>query len=142
MHYINAVADHPPQSCLFPGAQGWKGDKDVNVFGGIRNTTNLLGQWVKQGGDLSDPVASEALKFLIHFLGDMHMPFHLVGREQGANTVPVKWSGEEVSKCFSFCHGLFVGYTAGIENLWNRVAPNVGCRCRREGHEKHPRKME
>jgi len=112
MHYINAIADHPPKPCLFPGAQGWDGDEDVNVLGAIRNTTNLLGRWVKQGSDLSDSVASEALKFLIHFVGDMHMPFHLVARGEGATTVFVKWSGERVSKCFFFFrHGLFVGGT-------------------------------
>ena len=96
LHYANAVADHPPQLCLFPGAKGWEGNEDVNVLGGIRNTTNLLGQWVQQGSDLSDPVASEALKFLIHFVGDLHMPFHLVSRERGANDVYVKWSGKKV----------------------------------------------
>ena len=98
LHFVNAVDDHPPQLCLFPGARGWLGKKDANVLGGIRNTTNLLGQWVEQGSDLSDPVASEALKFLIHFVGDMHMPFHSVGREQGGNSVYVAWSGERVRK--------------------------------------------
>jgi len=95
LHYVNAVADHPPQLCLFPGAKGWEGDKDANVLGGIRNTTDLLSQWVEKGRDLSDPVAGDALKFLIHFVGDMHMPFHLVGREQGANLVYVKWSNQK-----------------------------------------------
>ena len=96
LHYVNAVADHPPQLCLFPGAKGWEGDQDANVLGAIRNTTNLLSQWVEQGSDLSDPVASEALKFLIHFVGDLHMPFHLVAREEGANLVHVKWSNRKV----------------------------------------------
>ena len=96
LHYVNAIADHPPQLCLFPGAKGWEGEKDVNVLGGIRNTTNLLAQWVNQGSDLSDPVASEALKFLIHFLGDLHMPLHLAGRAKGGNGVYVKWAGKKV----------------------------------------------
>jgi len=95
IHYVNAVADHPPQLCLFPGAKGWEGAKNVNVLGGVRNTTDLLSQWVGQGSDVSDPVASEALKFLIHFAGDMHMPFHLVARERGANDVWVKWSNKK-----------------------------------------------
>ena len=101
MHYVNAVADHPPQLCLFPGAKGWEGVPDVNVLGGIRNTTDLLSQWVAQGSDLSDPIASEALKFLVHFVGDLHQPFHLVSREQGANDVYVKWSNRKSRKCLS-----------------------------------------
>lgn len=98
LHYANAVADHPPQLCLFPGAKGWEGNKNANVLGAIRNTTDLLSQWVNQGSDPSDPVASEALKFLVHFVGDLHMPFHLVSRERGANDVYVKWSHRKVRK--------------------------------------------
>jgi hypothetical protein len=102
MHYVNAVADHPPQLCTFPGAKGWEGAKDVNVLGAIRNTTNLLGQWVEKGSDLDDPVASEALKFLIHFVGDLHQPFHTVARARGANDVYVKWDGKKSRTCSSF----------------------------------------
>ena len=98
IHYVNAVADHPPQLCVFPGAKGWEGAENVNVLGGIRNTTDLLGQWVQQGRHLEDPVANEALRFLIHFVGDMHMPFHLVARERGANDVYVKWTGKKSSE--------------------------------------------
>lgn len=98
LHFANAVADHPPQLCLFPGDEGWKGAKGANVLGGIRNTTNLLGQWVQHGSDPSDPVSSESLKFLIHFLGDIHMPLHLTGRERGGNDVRVMWGEKEVRK--------------------------------------------
>jgi len=96
LHYVNAVADHPPQLCLFPGAKGWEGQQDMNVLGAIRNNTDFLRQWVDQGSDPSDPVAGEALKFLIHFVGDLHMPFHLVARARGANDVYVRWSGKKV----------------------------------------------
>jgi len=30
-------------------------------------------------------VANEALKFLIHFMGDVHQPLHLTGRDRGGN---------------------------------------------------------
>ena len=104
LHYANAEADYPPEHCLFPGATGWKGSKGGNILAGIRNTTDLLDQWVQEGSDPSDPVASEALKFLIHFAGDVHQPFHLVGRERGANGVDVKWENRQVSKylCLQF----------------------------------------
>ena len=99
LHFANAIGDHPPQVCLFPGPKGWVGEKNINILGGIRNTTNLLTKWVDQGSDLSDPIASEALKFLIHFLGDLHMPFHSTGRAKGGNGLFVGWGGEKVRKC-------------------------------------------
>lgn len=101
LHYVNPVADHPPQLCPFPGNKGWEGGKDANVLAAIRNTTDLLGQWVQQGSDPSDPVASEALKFLIHFAGDLHMPFHLTGRGRGANDFHVRFGGRKVSEYLS-----------------------------------------
>lgn len=100
LHYANAVADHPPQLCQFPGAKGWEGKKDINVLGGIRNTTNLLTRWVEEGSDPEDPVANEALKFLIHFAGDLHQPFHLVSRARGANDVYVRWGKKKARKYF------------------------------------------
>ena len=114
LHYVNPVADHPPQLCVFPGAKGWEGKKGANVLAAIRNTTDLLGKWVQQGGDLSDPVASEALKFLIHFVGDAHQPLHLTGRERGANDVHVQWGKKKVSECLSRC---FWDHTGDTEPL-------------------------
>jgi len=98
MHYVNPIADHPPQLCLFPGAKGWDGVKNINILGAIRNTTDLLDQWVEQGSDPGNRVASEALKFLIHFVGDMHMPFHLTARGKGGNGFYVSWAGRRVRK--------------------------------------------
>jgi len=98
LHYVNAVADHPPQLCQFPSAKGWEGKKDIHILGAIRNNTDILNSWVHQGSDPSDETASDALKFLIHFVGDLHMPFHLVGRERGANGVQVSWGKRKVSK--------------------------------------------
>jgi hypothetical protein len=102
LHYVNPIADHPPQLCLFPGAKGWDGNKGANILGAIRNTTNILNEWAQGSGAAGDAAASEALKFLIHFVGDLHMPFHLTGREQGANGVRVQWGTRKVSECPSF----------------------------------------
>ncbi|KDR72510.1 hypothetical protein GALMADRAFT_101616 [Galerina marginata CBS 339.88] len=87
LHYVGALDDHPSQSCAFPGGRGWAGSAGVNVLDGIKNTTSLLEDWVNH--DASDAVASEALKFLIHFVGDMHQPLHLTGRDRGGNSVKV-----------------------------------------------------
>jgi len=91
MHYVNALVDNPPKVCAFPSKQGWEGTPNVNVLGAVRNNTNLLGGWVQDGGKPGDALASDALKFLIHFVGDMHQPLHTVARLQGANKIDVKW---------------------------------------------------
>jgi hypothetical protein len=41
-----------------------------------------------------------ALKFLVHFVGDLHQPFHALGVGRGGNDVPVSIFGEEY--CGSF----------------------------------------
>ncbi|KAF9027594.1 phospholipase C/P1 nuclease [Hymenopellis radicata] len=106
LHYVGAVADHPSQLCLFPGAKGW--EKDANVLTGIRNTTNLLGDWVeaeKSGAGGDHDMANEALKFLVHFLGDLHQPLHLTGRDRGGN-------GDKV---------LFGGRSTNLHSLWDSL---------------------
>ena len=75
-HYVGGLNDWPPSTCIF-GEDGWEGKDGVNVLGGIANTT----QWLKDGKS----GAGEAVKFLIHFLGDLHMPLHLTARERGGN---------------------------------------------------------
>ena len=102
MHYVNPDADYPPKLCVFPGPKGWEGEKDVNLLRAIRNTTDLLGRWVQEGSHLEDPVAGEALRFLIHFVGDLHMPFHTVTRARGGNDVHVKWGTKNVCKYNAF----------------------------------------
>jgi len=102
LHYVGGKGDHPPQQCLFPGPNGWAGHEGINVLGGIRNTTGLLAQWVETGGPEGDPIAEEALKFLIHFLGDLHMPLHLTGRDRGGNSDKVRWDGRITSEWFTF----------------------------------------
>jgi hypothetical protein len=97
MHYVNALGDNPGQSCHFPGVGGWDGKKNVNVLDAIKNVTGILQSWVHK--DASDEAASEALKFLVHFVGDMHQPMHLVRKEKGGNGVEVKF-GRRISE---FC---------------------------------------
>ena len=83
MHYVNGVGDHPGEKCVF-GEEGWQGRPGINVLSAIRNTT----MWLEKG----NPGAEEALKFLIHFVGDLHQPLHLTGRERGGNGVKVRFN--------------------------------------------------
>ncbi|KAL0958049.1 hypothetical protein HGRIS_000226 [Hohenbuehelia grisea] len=95
LHYIGALDDHPRSTCSYPGERGWAGKRGGNVLGGIGNTTSILKEWVEDAqavGDYYDDKANEALKFLVHFLGDMHMPLHLTGRDRGGNSDKVLFS--------------------------------------------------
>jgi len=96
MHFINPLDDHPPKTCLFPGVRGWEGKQFINVLDAVKNTTSLLEKWVDK--DASDKVASEALKFLVHFVGDVHQPLHLTGRVRGGNDARVKFGNKDASK--------------------------------------------
>ena len=100
LHYVGAIDDYPPNDCAYPGPSGWAGTKEINVLDGIKNVTGLLADWVNH--DANDATASEALKFLVHFLGDMHQPMHLTGRDRGGNSAKVVWDGRQTSKPF-FC---------------------------------------
>ncbi|KAF7357889.1 hypothetical protein MVEN_00835100 [Mycena venus] len=91
LHYVGAVGDHPSQTCVFPGNRGWAGKQGGNVLGAIRNVTTILEDSVyhSKRGKISASqydAANEALKFLIHFMGDVHMPLHLTGRDRGGNS--------------------------------------------------------
>lgn len=100
LHFVGAIDDNPPSQCIFPGPNGWAGTKEINVLDGIKNVTGILRDWVNH--DASDEIANEALKFLVHFLGDMHQPLHLTGRERGGNSANVSWDGLETSKLILF----------------------------------------
>ncbi|KAH9897057.1 phospholipase C/P1 nuclease domain-containing protein [Cubamyces lactineus] len=91
MHYINALDDSPPHSCAFPGEQGWQGPPTANILAALANVTSVLRSFAH--GERSPDAAEEALKFLVHFVGEMHQPLHISGRGRG-NGVSVTWDGE------------------------------------------------
>ncbi|EPQ53776.1 phospholipase C/P1 nuclease [Gloeophyllum trabeum ATCC 11539] len=107
LHYVGAKDDYPSERCEFPGPRGWNGREGHNVLGAIRNVTGILAEWADSrdparsetqrrrgvGTEAEDESASEALKFLVHFIGDMHMPLHLTGRDRGGNGDKVTFDG-------------------------------------------------
>ena len=108
LHYVGSADDHPSQICAFPGKHGWAGNKGGNVLAAIRNTTGLLNDWTARSQSnarmdtfVNDDAANEALKFLVHFMGDLHMPLHLTGRDRGGNSVKVRFGGRITSTCHS-----------------------------------------
>ena len=103
LHYVGAVGDNPGTQCLFPGKQGWEGKEDENVLSAIRNVTDLLAEFMKAkregtAGMKDTDVANEALKFLIHFVGDLHQPLHLTGRDRGGNSDKVLFDRRHTSE--------------------------------------------
>jgi hypothetical protein len=66
---------------------------------------------------------AESLKFLVHFIGDIHQPFHASGVEKGGNGIQVKAFGQEScgsnpnSKCN--LHAIWDGYLIDHRNLTN-----------------------
>ncbi|OGM48273.1 nuclease S1 [Aspergillus bombycis] len=84
-HFIDAQ-DNPPQSC------GVDYDRDCGSAGcsisAIQNYTNIL---------LESPTGSEAsnaLKFVVHIIGDTHQPLHDENLEAGGNGIDVTYDGE------------------------------------------------
>lgn len=87
LHYLNSVQDDPPTTCVF-GEHGFV--KSDNVISAIGNYSDRVHT---QRGEQRD----EALRFLVHFVGDMHQPLHLVGRARGGNDILVRYHGHLTS---------------------------------------------
>jgi hypothetical protein len=71
-----------------------------NLLAAIRNSTVTLQDWDGEEEQVGSPT-NEALKFLVHFYGDLHMPLHLAGRARGGNGIKVLFDGRHTSACFN-----------------------------------------
>ncbi|KAH8977743.1 S1/P1 nuclease-domain-containing protein [Lactarius hatsudake] len=74
-------------------------------------------------GTFADERASEALKFLIHFVGDMHQPLHLTGRNRGANGVKVSFDGRNTNLHSVWDTSLIAKYLRTIPRNYTRPLP-------------------
>jgi nuclease S1 len=81
-HYVNI----PPSSGGYDPAKNCP--EDNCVVAQINRSAKIL-------GDPAQPFTerSEALKFLVHFVGDATMPFHAYGDARGGNDIPVSVFG-------------------------------------------------
>ncbi|KAF9097091.1 hypothetical protein BGX23_009765 [Mortierella sp. AD031] len=97
MHYVNPPNDNPPEQCLFEYVYG--GQDNVNA---IFNTTATLKQFHDSPPTtVSDTkTREEALKFLMHFMGDIHQPLHDSTPFRGGNDAPIKF-GKKTSNLHS-----------------------------------------
>ena len=95
-HYLN----------IPPDAAGYDRDRDCprqpNAAIGSRGdrwrdcVVDRIGYWEQRLGDLTLDRADRAtaLKFVVHFIGDLHQPFHSLGVGRGGNDVRVRVFGE------------------------------------------------
>ncbi|KAJ6001578.1 hypothetical protein N7522_006805 [Penicillium canescens] len=84
-HYIDAE-DNPPTTCNVDYERDC-GSSGCSVSA-IANYTQRLGD-----GRLSNDHKAEALKFLVHFLGDITQPLHDEAYETGGNGIAVTYNG-------------------------------------------------
>ena len=93
-HYVN-LGEH---GCTFEAARDCKqGDCVVEA---IREQTRIL-------ADRAQPVAArrQALKFVVHFIGDVHQPLHAAfAHDKGGNTVQVSLPGDKRNRPGSNLH--------------------------------------
>ncbi len=95
-HYLN----------IPPDAGGYDRDRDCprqpGVAAGSRSdrwrdcVVDRIGYWEERLGDagLDRADRATALKFVVHFIGDLHQPFHALGVGRGGNDVKVRVFGE------------------------------------------------
>lgn len=97
-HYVNLDEDDcgyaPPKHCP---------DGDC-VIEAIRRQRDLLADRGQ-----SDAVRAQALKFLVHFVGDVHQPLHTFGRDKGGNTFQLQVDGRGTNLHALWDSGLFAG---------------------------------
>lgn len=88
-HYIDAE-DDPPTSCNVDFERDC-GDEGC-IVSAIANYTQRV-----QAANLSDEQVKYALRFLVHFLGDITQPLHDEAFEIGGNDVDVTFDGEDTN---------------------------------------------
>ena len=89
LHFIDAN-DNPPDECDVQFDRDC-GDEGC-VVSAIVNYTSILLQGEASKADLQD-----AMKFVIHFVGDVHQPLHDENLALGGNEINVTWDGDDTN---------------------------------------------
>ncbi|GAA5836968.1 hypothetical protein JCM9279_007720 [Rhodotorula babjevae] len=122
LHYGSWDGDHPPEVCSWPGTgdgsdgEGGKGrwHSDNDVIHAVANYTSRLE---------TNPHDWESLRFLVHFLGDIHQPLHLTSRERGGNGDPVLWEGRRTN-LHSLWDGLLIARALREQSNYTSPLPS------------------
>jgi len=98
LHYVNPYDDEPGTCSLRNGMHCPGG---MCVIGAITNYTLRLDPttypYSFSSTRLSQRVRAEALRFVVHLVGDVHQPLHVSGRQRGGNDAQVRFFSREVN---------------------------------------------
>ncbi|KAG0233481.1 hypothetical protein BGW42_007438 [Actinomortierella wolfii] len=87
-HYVNTPNDNPPDECLFSYVYGAH-----DVVNGIYNMTSQLLHYKEHPPttERDRSLREDALRFFVHFVGDIHQPLHTSGKDRGGNDALARW---------------------------------------------------
>lgn len=85
LHYVNPLEDEPPTHCTY-GEHGWADHGTGNVLEALVNYTSQVASAKGADRDI-------AMRYLTHYMGDLHQPLHLTGRARGGNDIAVHFEG-------------------------------------------------
>ena len=95
-------------------------DFELKLPGDGNDVVTQVSRWQKElaSKDKPMPRRRDALRFLVHFVGDMHQPLHCAYRygDMGGNMIPVNsFKGRH----FSFGPSSEMDYSASIHSVWD-----------------------
>ncbi|BGP57723.1 hypothetical protein JCM8202v2_005370 [Rhodotorula sphaerocarpa] len=135
LHYTGWEGDHPPEVCAWPAAQAQGDGRDAEIEQNSREADQKSeGHWNSEHDVLhaianytsrleADPTDWVSLRFLVHFLGDVHQPLHLTSRERGGNGDPVLWEGRRTNM-HSLWDGLLIARALRETNNYTKPLPS------------------
>ncbi|KAF9974586.1 hypothetical protein BGZ73_001984 [Actinomortierella ambigua] len=87
-HYINTPGDNPPEECRFEYLY-----EGHDVLNGIYNMSSQLLHYKNNPPTTETDRAQreDALRFFVHFMGDIHQPLHTSGKDRGGNDALARW---------------------------------------------------
>ncbi|RMY11137.1 hypothetical protein D0868_03302 [Hortaea werneckii] len=83
--FVTDANDSPPETCNVNFSRDCEEDRGC-VVSALANQTALLLDL-----DQTRTTRNEALKFLLHFVGDLHQPLHTEALDRGGNQIQVKF---------------------------------------------------
>jgi hypothetical protein len=89
-HYIDAK-DDPPRVCQVNYSRDCDAVKGCVVSEIVNQTARV------QNTALSHTARQEALKFIFHFIGDIHQPLHTEAEDRGGNGIAVLWNSKHTN---------------------------------------------
>ncbi len=116
MHYIN-FAD---ERCLYDAARDCPGGQCV--VGAIDHYASVLDDRTR-----GDAERAEALRFLVHFVGDVHQPLHAGYRsDRGGNNHQVQIDGKGSNLHAVWDHDVLASHKQGWRKLAKALQPSAG----------------